>query len=305
MRWIFVGGCPRSGTTLAGQLIGEHSGCLTLPESQFKRTILDGGETVSPERLRGELAQSLPFRLWGLDDKVFDSVPDPCSPADLLNALAMAYARQQRDQPAWVVDHTPSNLRPAMAMTLAEIMPDAVFVHMVRDPRAVVSSIRHCDWGPAGIRDASEWWNAWVSTTSVAEELLGERCIRVYFEELVNKPEDVVGRIFSRMDRPAIPLAQLRRTLGMSELVRPPRASAWRSELPRFAQDEVLRHTKDLRHRLGIVDAAATQPTRMDSVRICLDELFAAYRVRVLQPRRYRARRKAAVTAIEAASKRE
>jgi Sulfotransferase family len=35
MRPIFIGGCERSGTTMLGAMLGSHSECICVPESQF------------------------------------------------------------------------------------------------------------------------------------------------------------------------------------------------------------------------------------------------------------------------------
>src|SRR6188472_1560818 len=35
MKPLFIGGCERSGTTMLGAMLGGHSRCLCLPESQF------------------------------------------------------------------------------------------------------------------------------------------------------------------------------------------------------------------------------------------------------------------------------
>ncbi|MBD3360653.1 hypothetical protein GF366_02510, partial [Candidatus Peregrinibacteria bacterium] len=50
MKYIFIGGCPRSGTTMLGSLLGAHPEALCIPESQFKtdvmRRIVSGQLTV-------------------------------------------------------------------------------------------------------------------------------------------------------------------------------------------------------------------------------------------------------------------
>jgi Sulfotransferase family len=35
---IFIGGCPRSGTTMLGSMIGSMSSCIVTPESIFKQS---------------------------------------------------------------------------------------------------------------------------------------------------------------------------------------------------------------------------------------------------------------------------
>jgi hypothetical protein len=92
------------------------------------------------------------------------------------------------------VDHTPVNLR--YAVTLSQLFPGAKFMHIVRDGRAVASSILPLDWGPNTIDGVADWW-----TTSLAYGLASEswggsaRMLRVRYEDLVLNCESEVRRI--------------------------------------------------------------------------------------------------------------
>jgi hypothetical protein len=94
------------------------------------------------------------------------------------------------------IDHTPANIR--SAVTLAELYPQAKFIHMVRDGRGVASSILPLDWGPNTIDGAAEWWTESVAYGLAAESWGGvQRIIRMRYEDLVLNFESTVKTLCS------------------------------------------------------------------------------------------------------------
>lgn len=206
---IFIGGCSRSGTTLLGAMLGAHDDCICSPESHFKIDVLRAlaRQIVEsdPAALINLINQHWRFKIWELDllpIEDFSANHRNGSFAQLLNLIVAQYARQQckPDAQIWV-DHTPENI--SYAASLLELFPEARFIHIVRDGRAVAASILPLDWGPNSIIKAARWWMRMTSFGLAVEKTLGpELVMRVKYEDLVLQPEATMRAIsqFSGID---------------------------------------------------------------------------------------------------------
>lgn len=197
---VFVGGAQRSGTTLLGTLLGSHDHGVCVPQSHFKTRILkrlrhDGA--IHRETLLEELTRFFRFDLWELPpEKVRENLPETISSGNWFIKLSQLYAgaRSDRKSPSLVVDHTPSNMR--RARLLDDSFPDAKFIHIVRDGRAVANSVLPLSWGPKTILEAPDSWSRKVSLGIMAENQLSAKKIRrITFEELVEKPAQTLENI--------------------------------------------------------------------------------------------------------------
>lgn len=214
MRPVFIGGCPRSGTTLLGAMLGAHSQCLCVPEMPFKFQMLlrldrEGTGTVSLPAVAKLLRGRFKFEAWNVSlDRIFDRLSNS-SPStgsfrsaayrEVVEALVGDYADVvgQTTTAVWV-DHTPFNIR--HVHKLAAYFPDAVFLHLIRDGRGVASSLLRVDFGPNNILDAARSWAEWLGFGLAAEQWDPQRVVRVHFEELVRNPVDVMADLSSRLD---------------------------------------------------------------------------------------------------------
>jgi len=183
-------------------MIGAHSKCICTPESQFKTRALrqsSRGDRVDIRTAFHLIKADWRFKIWSLD---IDSVPydELHSHQDLILRIVKAYGETfgKPDAGIWV-DHTPSNVK--NAATLLELFPGAKFIHIVRDGRAVASSIMPLDWGANTINSAARSWVKRLSQYLAAESSLGsERISRVRFEDLVLEPETTLKSICSFLD---------------------------------------------------------------------------------------------------------
>jgi hypothetical protein len=203
MQPLFIGGHPRSGTTLLGAMVGAHSDCICTPESQFKTRVLRHRslkKTADPDLQAAFslIARDWRFKIWNIS---LPSVPfsEIHSYADLVLFLVHVFAENNsRKHPRVWVDHTPSNIKKENAHKLLELFPDGRFVHIVRDGRAVAASIIPLDWGANTIDRAAHSWRKRVSQyCSVESELGPQRVMRVLYEDLVREPEKTVKELCS------------------------------------------------------------------------------------------------------------
>jgi len=198
---VFIGGCGRSGTTLLGALLGAHTECVCVPESHFRLTLLRwmdrAGRHANAENTRREIERHWSFRAWGLGEDLNRLVSDQDlrDPARVLRRLVYDYA-QKKGQGAYRlwIDHTPTNMR--YASRLSVLFPQARFIHIVRDGRAVAASVLPLDWGPNTVAGAAKWWSESVCFGAVAETYFtATQATRVCYEDLVDDPVGVLHRL--------------------------------------------------------------------------------------------------------------
>lgn len=200
-RHLFIGGCSRSGTTLLGAMLGSHPDLICTPESHFKTELLrqlwPNVNQLNATELLTHLTKHWRFKLWEVEDSpgALADMANGRSYGDLLNAISYAYARNHGKPNAttWV-DHTPENI--SYTKSLLALYPNAKFIHIVRDGRAVASSILPLDWGPNSIIKAARWWMRMTSFGLAAEaSLSSKQIIRVKYEDLITAPEPTVRRL--------------------------------------------------------------------------------------------------------------
>jgi hypothetical protein len=187
---------------MLGTMLGCHSQCLCVPESQFLDPLLGATSKeaeTDPRRVLVRIAADERFRLfWALPiDPEGSNERELSTPAGALSWLVGAYGRKVgRNSPSLWVDHTPTNFR--RGRTLLRMFPEARFIHLVRDGRAVAASLLPLDWGPNNTLQAAEFWMARCAAGLAAElELGSNRVLRVRYEDVLAEPEISLRRIAS------------------------------------------------------------------------------------------------------------
>jgi hypothetical protein len=80
---------------------------------------------------------------------------------------------------------------------IAEVYPDARFVHIVRDGRDVARSIVAQPWGPDNVEEAAEEWRSSVEAGRNAAPALGDRVLEVRYEDVLADPATAIPRIYT------------------------------------------------------------------------------------------------------------
>jgi hypothetical protein len=178
-------------------MLGSHSCCLAVPESQFKIDALRPAgkpqDAAGVQAAFESITDNWRFRAWDIDLAV--TRPQVASYADLFEWLVTCYGNSIRrtDFDLWI-DHTPENMQ--YLQTLFDLFPTAKAVHIVRDGRAVAASVLPLDWGPNTFIGAANYWIEHVSYGLAAESHFGAaRVFRVTYEDLVSQPEPVLQRL--------------------------------------------------------------------------------------------------------------
>lgn len=201
MKQIFLGGCERSGTTMLASMLGGHSACLAIPESQFKIDILRPGgmpETPSAVRAAGQrILESWRFKAWevNLDPETIPWDNFGASYEKLYEWIVCQYGLKvgNSDFQYWI-DQTPENVK--NFGTFFEWFPDGKGIHIVRDGRAVSASVIPLDWGPNTMIGSAYDWSQKVMTGLTAEAALGShRIYKIRYEDLVESPQEEMTQL--------------------------------------------------------------------------------------------------------------
>ena len=191
---IFIGGCGRSGTTLLRELVSRHSRIACGPESH----ILSG--LVSLKRLSGG---------WQLDRNEVQQLFDTSSSiVRFAEAFFRNYAERQA-KPRWA-DKSPGNVR--YIHRLLSRFPNAQFVHIIRDGRDVVCSLRHHPRERivdgvvvqrGVVNPIDKCARRWAADVACGLPFRGHpRYTEVRYEELVREPEATLQKLCSFLGEP-------------------------------------------------------------------------------------------------------
>jgi hypothetical protein len=154
---------------------------------------------------------------------------------------------------------------------LAELFPDAQFVHVLRDGREVSASLVERPWGPRRAVAAALQWVRSVRTGLSAGRALGpERYMEVRLEDLVADPEQRLREICRFLAEEYVPgmldyperasAAPLAGTRDHEHVGRPPTAGLrdWRAKLSARDQAAVEAACRDLLAELGYAPGRAS-----------------------------------------------
>ncbi len=204
----FVVGAPRSGTTLLRLMLDAHPDLAIPPETYFiTRAAKFWKQAKRPRRAQDPVEAYLEavteHKRWPdfhLDADAFrkrvrDDHPDNLG--DCVRAFYEMYA-EKVGKPRWG-DKTPFYVR--KMEVIHEVLPEARFVHIVRDGRAVALSIMDLWFGPDTIEEAAEFWVARID--EAREKATGlDHYIEVRYEDLVLDPEPQLRRICELVELP-------------------------------------------------------------------------------------------------------
>ncbi len=217
----FVVGCGRSGTTLLAVMLDSHPelavpgetagfmlrfclrhesfGSLSDPHSRPVGMVpqehphrFDRGEVLA---MLDELSESHRFRRWGIDPELVVTevlVTEASRRPDVMRAIYHLYARLQGKELCG--DKTPDHV--LHMPRLAELFPEARFVHLIRDGRDVALAMRDTSWAPKTANEAASYWIQRVEQGREDGSRLGsERYLEVRYEDLVLSPGPVLHRV--------------------------------------------------------------------------------------------------------------
>ena len=204
--FVFIVGCPRSGTTLLQRIVNAHPQIAITPETHWiprlfeKRKGLTPEGMVTPELISLLLEQPRFTRLGIGREELLAMIAGgrPVSYSSLVTGLFDSYGKAQGK--ALVGDKTPGYVR--RMNTLHALWPLARFIHLIRDGRDVYLSMRHRPlhhpkagvfdaWAEEPVLTAALWWELNVRGGRKAGNSLGPGLYyEMRYESLVAHPRE-------------------------------------------------------------------------------------------------------------------
>lgn len=201
---------PRSGSTLLRLMLDAHPELAIPPETMFHDVFtLSRSPLPASELPRAVLAAMMASQRWNdmnvsadalLD--AFTRMGDKFSISESLRTYYRLYAT--RHGKIRFGDKTPGHM--FWIADIARLLPEAVFIHIIRDGRDIAASMRHLWFGPGDdMRKLAESWLKFLAAGFDAAEAYPDKYLEVGYEELALKPELVLRRICAFIDLPFHP----------------------------------------------------------------------------------------------------
>jgi hypothetical protein len=189
MKSIFIGGADRSGTTLLASLLSCIEGSVVTPESLFKTEILFD-EPINSIEYSKSLQLNSKFQRWNVDLRDIEKKRYKCYEKYYFDLL---HKYKPGKEIRYWIDHTPNNLR--YSKQLNHVFKDCIFIHIVRDGRAVANSQIPLEWGPNTFLTAAKDWLNKLLYGAITQNLFPDRTILVKFEDLLSKESETINNI--------------------------------------------------------------------------------------------------------------
>jgi hypothetical protein len=196
---LLVAGCPRSGTTWLQLLLAQHPAVATCTETYLfvylnhmhRRWVDERNRTLGPRSVG--LSQLLS------DDEFYALCRN-------FAAGVLAKIGQLRPDSRVVLEKTPDNI--LRWELILKLFPDAHFLHVVRDPRSVASSLVAAGrsgwgaaWAPRSVVAAARRWREAIEAGSRLAKAT-DRYREVRYESLLSDGPEQLGEIFTWLGLP-------------------------------------------------------------------------------------------------------
>ena len=203
--YVFIVGCPRSGTTLLQRMIDAHPQIAITPETHWIPRYFQGRIGVTPDgvvtaELIDRLLEYERFSKLEIDRATLQTLIGS-SPkllySSFVSKLFDLYGQAQGK--ALVGDKTPAYVE--KLPMLHELWPHAKIVHLIRDGRDVCLSLRNwsrgektcgrfSSWAEDPIATVAFWWKRLVQVGQENGAVLGSKLYyELRYESLVQNPE--------------------------------------------------------------------------------------------------------------------
>lgn len=208
----FLVGCRGAGARPLGEMLAASAGLAVPPESRFLTPLAGqfgaswAGEEDVIARFADALASDPGFARWGIDRGELGDLLEAAAAvnaAEAWRALFAAWA--ERAGKTAYADATPTHV--TRLGWLAELFPEARFVHVIRDGRRVaLAATRAAGGAPQNAVQAALRWRTDVAAGREQGRELGPgRYLEISWEELAESREAVLGRVCEFLGLPFEP----------------------------------------------------------------------------------------------------
>ena len=211
--FVFVVGCPRSGTTLLQRMLDAHPELVVTNDTHFIPRALRGEESHVPlsSVLVDRVVSYHRFGRLGVDEATARRLAVGSSTYAAYICRLYDQVAAQRDKPH-AGEKTPDYVR--HIPLLHELFPSAKILHIIRDGRDVALSAldwarpdkgpgRFPLWESAPLAVCALWWARFVIAGRLSGPVLGPAIYHeVRYEALVAEPEAVLRDIVNFLELP-------------------------------------------------------------------------------------------------------
>ncbi|KAJ8681358.1 hypothetical protein QAD02_017145 [Eretmocerus hayati] len=255
MPLIFIGGVPRSGTTLMRAMMDAHPEIRCGQETRVVPRILQ----MRSHWLKSE-RESVRLEEAGVSKEVMDSA---------IAAFCLEVIVRHGEPASRLCNKDPLTLK--MGSYVLELFPNAKFIFMIRDGRATVHSIISrkvtiTGFDLSSYRQCMIKWNQAISVMyKQCRELGPDKCLTVPYEQLVLHPREWMRKILDYLDVPwnesvlhheefidkpgGVPLSKVERS--SDQVIKPVNTEAltkWVGQIP----EDVVRDMADIAPMLSV-----------------------------------------------------
>ena len=202
----------RSGLTLLGMIFGSHPNLAVAHEPRFLATMIPkraeyeqaGGLDV--DRFLDDLYAVGNYKRLGLAEKEVRQALEEAGVTSLPDAVRVVFEVYAADRGKSLYgDKTPLYI--TFIDPIAETLPEARFVHLVRDGRDVTLAYLERDKGPASVAEGAFHWELRVTRGRESGRRIGpERYREFRYEDLIEDTEGTVRDICDFLDLEFHPL---------------------------------------------------------------------------------------------------
>ena len=194
----FIVGVSRSGTTLLRLMLDAHPDLAIPPETHFIPSL---NAQIGMKNFFSIVTSATTWGDFHIDNDVFKSALNKMNPFSVTEGLRSFY-RLYGDKygKRYIGDKTPPYV---LSMDFIQcLLPEARFIHVIRDGRDVALSQRGLWFGPGdNIETAAEFWLSRIQRARQQAPLL-KHYLEVRFEQLILNPADVLIHICKFLEIP-------------------------------------------------------------------------------------------------------
>jgi hypothetical protein len=216
--YVFIVGCPRSGTTLLQRVIDAHPDIAIVFETHWIPRWFEKRRGLTPEgyvtpKLVGRLLEDRRFKNLKVGREDLERLIPPSDPVPYASFVTSIFdLHGEASGKRLVGDKTPAYVR--SVPTLHDLWPGARFVHIIRDGRDVFLSLkgwsktgsaagRFATWTEDPATTTALWWKWNVLLGQEDGKPLGPDLYHeVRYEELVSEPAKACEKLCSFLGLP-------------------------------------------------------------------------------------------------------
>lgn len=200
--FIFVLGTGRSGTTLLQSMLDAHPNIVAPPETKFMAILYPEFSALKKwgERDIKEFIEALKIdpqfvEYWNIDwERLYRSLIDIKENADYALICKMVYYQMRRDKQDIRLISDKNPLYILFIDKFCKLFPEAKFIHIVRDPRAVINSTIQT-FGMKNIVFNSQGWVIENSIIEKNKERNPSKYFTMQYEKLVENTEGTLKEL--------------------------------------------------------------------------------------------------------------